>query len=145
MSLQLDHQLCFALYTASRQVIQRYTPLLKPLKLTYTQYLTMLVLWEEQPQTVKALGNRLYLDSGTLTPLLKKLASLGYIERQRSAEDERVVEISLTPKGIALRDQAKTIPHQIAACYSIPPEKLIDFVQTLKLIRDDANHQTCHK
>lgn len=145
MSLQLDHQLCFALYTASRQVIQRYTPLLKPLKLTYTQYLTMLVLWEEQPQTVKALGNRLYLDSGTLTPLLKKLASLGYIERQRSAEDERVVEISLTPKGIALRDQAKTIPHQIAACYSIPPEKLIDFVQTLKLIRDDATHQTCHK
>ncbi len=74
MSLKLDHQLCFALYSASRQVIQRYTPLLKPLQLTYTQYITMLALWEEHPQTVKALGNKLALDSGTLTPLLKKLA-----------------------------------------------------------------------
>lgn len=145
MSQKLDHQLCFALYTASRQVIQRYTPLLKPLHLTYTQYITMLALWEEHPQTVKALGNRLLLDSGTLTPLLKKLASSGYITRQRSTDDERIVGIHLTPKGLALRDQAKDIPQKIASCFPIPVETSTEFLRVLKLLVKDSTADSCLK
>ncbi|RDL16933.1 MarR family winged helix-turn-helix transcriptional regulator [Pseudomonas jessenii] len=109
-SLKLDNQLCFKLYAASRAVIRGYKPMLDQLGLTYPQYLAMLVLWEwqqsapEQP-TVKALGERLALDSGTLTPLLKRLEQLQLVQRQRSARDEREVHLSLTPQGQALRDQ----------------------------------------
>ncbi|MFJ2492135.1 MarR family winged helix-turn-helix transcriptional regulator [Pseudomonas iridis] len=109
-SLKLDSQLCFKLYAASRAVIRGYKPMLDQLGLTYPQYLAMLVLWEwqqsapEQP-TVKALGERLALDSGTLTPLLKRLEHLQLVQRQRSARDEREVHLSLTPQGQALRDQ----------------------------------------
>lgn len=109
-SLKLDSQLCFKLYAASRAVIRGYKPMLDQLGLTYPQYLAMLVLWEwqeaapEQP-TVKALGERLALDSGTLTPLLKRLEQLQLVQRQRSARDEREVHLSLTPAGLALRDQ----------------------------------------
>ena len=109
-SLTLDSQLCFKLYAASRAVIRGYKPMLDQLGLTYPQYLAMLVLWEwqqsapEQP-TVKALGERLALDSGTLTPLLKRLEQLQLVQRQRSARDEREVHLSLTPQGQALRDQ----------------------------------------
>ncbi|MFJ2286816.1 MarR family winged helix-turn-helix transcriptional regulator [Pseudomonas iridis] len=109
-SLKLDSQLCFKLYAASRAVIRGYKPMLDQLGLTYPQYLAMLVLWEwqqsapEQP-TVKALGERLALDSGTLTPLLKRLEQLQLVQRQRSARDEREVHLSLTPQGQALRDQ----------------------------------------
>ncbi|VVO03082.1 Organic hydroperoxide resistance transcriptional regulator [Pseudomonas fluorescens] len=109
-SLRLDSQLCFKLYAASRAVIRGYKPMLDQLGLTYPQYLAMLVLWEwqqaapEQP-TVKALGERLALDSGTLTPLLKRLEQLQLVQRQRSARDEREVHLSLTPQGQALRDQ----------------------------------------
>ncbi|MGF6209873.1 MarR family winged helix-turn-helix transcriptional regulator [Pseudomonas frederiksbergensis] len=109
-SLKLDSQLCFKLYAASRAVIRGYKPMLDQLGLTYPQYLAMLVLWEwqeaapEQP-TVKALGERLALDSGTLTPLLKRLEQLQLVQRQRSARDEREVHLSLTPAGLALREQ----------------------------------------
>jgi len=145
MSLKLDHQLCFALYSASRQVIQRYTPLLKPLQLTYTQYITMLALWEEHPQTVKELGNKLALDSGTLTPLLKKLASLGYITRERGVDDERLVLIELTPKGLSLREQAKEIPKKIASCFPLSLEAATELSRLLTLIRQEEQTQTCLK
>ena len=113
-ALLLDHQLCFALYNASRALVRAYAPLLEPLGLTYPQYLAMLVLWEERSSTVKALGERLALDSGTLTPLLKRLEQRGLVTRRRSAEDERVVVVGLTPEGQKLRAKAKRVPQEIA-------------------------------
>ena len=109
-ALKLKNQLCFPLYVCSRELIKRYKPFLDTIGLTYTQYLTMLVLWEEGETTSKELGNRLYLDSGTLTPLLKKLETKGLLIRKRSREDERNLLISLTDKGEALKDQALVIP-----------------------------------
>ena len=108
--LQLDKQLCFALYAASRAMTQAYQPLLALLGLTYPQYLAMLVLWEQDGSSVKQLGERLHLDSGTLTPLLKRLENAGLVQRQRSSEDERSVVIWLTAAGKALEEQAAPIP-----------------------------------
>jgi MarR family transcriptional regulator, organic hydroperoxide resistance regulator len=108
--LRLDQQLCFALYSASRALTRAYAPLLEPLGLTYPQYLVLLVLWEEDGISVKRLGDRLALDSATLTPLLKRLADRGVVERRRDEEDERVVRIHLTPDGRALRGKARHIP-----------------------------------
>ena len=109
---ELDRQLCFALYTASRAIVRAYGPLLEGAGLTYPQYITMLVLWEEpqRPRTVGELGERLHLDSGTLTPLLKRLASTGYVTRSRDAEDERRVLVSLTAEGLSLRDRLASVP-----------------------------------
>lgn len=112
--LRLDQQLCFALYSASRAVIRAYGPLLEPLGLTYPQYLVMLVLWEEDGISVKQLGDRLALDSATLTPLLKRLAERDIVERKRDESDERVVRIVLTSNGKALRNKAKRIPAELA-------------------------------
>ena len=109
-TLQLDNQVCFALYSASLAMTKLYKPLLDAIGLTYSQYLVMLVLWEGDGVTVSALGERLYLDSGTLTPLLKRLEASGLIARLRDAEDERRVRISLTPAGRLLRDAAESIP-----------------------------------
>ena len=120
-SLKLKNQLCFPLYAAARQVVGLYTPHLKPLDLTYTQYLVFLALWEEDHQTVGALCDKLYLDSGTLTPLLKRLEAAGRIVRTRSAADERVVVVSLTEAGRALKQQAAEIPGAIAACVPLEP------------------------
>ncbi len=120
MSLQLDDQLCFPLYAASRAVQQRYRPLLDKLGLTYTQYLVMLVLWERDGVSVSELGDRLYLDSGTLTPLLKRLERAGRVRRERSTSDGRVVRVVLTPDGRALRDQAADVPHALIRCISAP-------------------------
>jgi MarR family transcriptional regulator, organic hydroperoxide resistance regulator len=116
--LQLDNQLCFKLYAASRAVIRAYKPMLDQLGLTYPQYLAMLVLWEWQQQppalpTVKALGERLLLDSGTLTPLLKRLELQGLLQRKRSASDEREVHLALTPAGGALREQVLPLKSQL--------------------------------
>ena len=116
--LQLDNQLCFKLYAASRAVIRAYKPMLDQLGLTYPQYLAMLVLWEWQQQppalpTVKALGERLLLDSGTLTPLLKRLEQQGLLQRKRSASDEREVHLALTPAGCALREQVLPLKSQL--------------------------------
>lgn len=112
--LLLDQQLCFALYAASRSVTGLYRPLLEPLGLTYPQYLVMLVLWEQDGLTVRELGQRLLLDSGTLTPLLKRLQAAGLVDRQRRVEDEREVDIRLTAAGLALREQASAVPQCMA-------------------------------
>ena len=116
--LELDRQLCFALYTASRAVVRAYAPLLDDAGLTYPQYVTLLVLWEgpDQPRSIGELGERLHLDSGTLTPLLKRLASMGYVTRSRDAEDERRVLVTLTADGLALRDRLAAVPESFLAC-----------------------------
>ena len=113
-ALRLDNQVCFALYAASRSVTQAYQPLLEPLGITYPQYLVLLVLWEEDGAAVKRLGERLQLDSGTLTPLLKRMEAQGLVRRLRDAEDERVVRIHLTAAGRALERRAGAIPRELA-------------------------------
>ena len=120
-ALHLDSQLCFALYRASRALIRSYAPVLAPLGLTYPQYLVMLVLWEQDGLTVSALGCRLALDSGTLTPLLKRLEQQGLVGRARSERDERVVHISLTSPGRALRLKARNVPEHVACAAGFDP------------------------
>ncbi|NOK19503.1 MarR family winged helix-turn-helix transcriptional regulator [Corallococcus carmarthensis] len=122
--LRLDLQLCFPLYAASRAMVQAYTPLLAKLGLTYPQYLVMLVLWETDGVTVKELGEKLYLDSGTLTPLLKRLETQGFVRRERSTEDARSVTVSLTPQGRALRRKAASIPEAIVCRTGLTLEEL---------------------
>ncbi len=122
-AMKLANQLCFPLYAASRQVIGLYTPWLKPLGLTYTQYIVFLVLWEKDGITVGEICDRLMLDNGTLSPLLKKMQQAGYIERTRSEADDRVVVITLTEEGKALRERAKDVPGKVAGCIDLPPEK----------------------
>ena len=112
--LKLKNQMCFPLYACSRKIVNAYTPYLKPLGITYTQYLVFMVLWEQKEITVGELCRALYLDSGTLTPLLKKLESGGYITRRRSTADERITLISLTPKGDDLKEDCKDIPAKVA-------------------------------
>lgn len=121
--LKLENQLCFPLYAAARQVVSLYTPHLKELGLTYTQYIVFLVLWEGDGIPVGELGRRLYLDNGTLTPLLKKLESAGYLTRSRDKDDERVVTVTLTESGRALREKAKDIPLKIGSCIKLKEEE----------------------
>jgi len=121
-ALKLENQLCFPLYAAARETIKGYKPFLDRLDLTYTQYITMMVLWERRAVTAKELGDCLFLDSGTLTPLLKKLEAKGYLTRKRSAEDERSLVVTVTEAGMALREQAVSIPEEIAACSALTPE-----------------------
>ena len=122
-SMKLSRQLCFPLYAAARHVTGLYTPVLKPLNLTYTQYIVLLVLWEKDGLTVGEIGEKLMLDNGTLSPLLKKMEEAGYVKRQRNVEDERVVIISLTEKGRALREKAEGVPEKVARCIDLSPEK----------------------
>ena len=122
-AMKLKHQLCFPLYAAARCVVNLYTPLLKPLGLTYTQYITFLVLWEQDGITVGELCDRLMLDNGTLSPLLKKMQQAGYLERKRSEKDDRVVLITLTDEGRALQEKAKDVPGKVASCIDLSPEK----------------------
>jgi DNA-binding MarR family transcriptional regulator len=110
-ALCLENQVCFSLYSTANAMVRAYRPLLDKLDLTYPQYLVMLVLWEEQGISVKTLGDKLFLDSGTLTPLLKRLESKGLVSRGRSEQDERVRVLALTPEGISLKSQASDIPH----------------------------------
>ncbi|MBQ9327281.1 MAG: MarR family transcriptional regulator [Solobacterium sp.] len=121
--LRLENQLCFPLYACARKITSLYTPMFKPLGLTYTQYIVFLALWEHDNVPVSDLCHRLYLDSGTLTPLLKKMEQEGYLTRTRSKEDERVVNIRLTEKGIALKDQVQDIPMQVGNCIRLSPEE----------------------
>ncbi len=130
-ALRLDHQLCFALYAASRAVVQAYQPLLAPLGLTYPQYLVLLVLWEEEGVPVKRLGERLQLDSGTLTPLLKRMEAAGLVTRARDAADERVVRIGLTPAGRALEARAAGVPTAMLCAAGLPIPALADLRETL--------------
>ena len=122
-SMKLANQLCFPLYAAARNVTGLYTPWLKPLGLTYTQYIVFLVLWEKDGVSVSEIGERLMLDNGTLSPLLKKMEQAGYVERRRCREDDRVVEITLTEAGRALQEKAKDVPAKVASCIKLPPEK----------------------
>ena len=122
-SLYLRNQICFPLYACSREVIKQYRPHLEALDLTYTQYLVMMVLWEEETISAKTLGERLYLDSGTLTPVLKSLEKKGCLTRCRSKTDERVLQVSVTETGMALRDRALEIPLQMASCIRLSAEE----------------------
>ena len=120
--LKLEIQLCFPLYACSKEVIRKYKPLLDKLDLTYTQYIAMMVLWEKKTTNVKELGEMLFLDSGTLTPLLKKLEQKEYITRHRKESDERNLLVSVTKKGMKLREKAVSIPEQMGSCICLPPE-----------------------
>ena len=121
-ALKLENQLCFPLYACAREVVKKYKPFLDDIDLTYTQYVTMMVLWEKPSVTSKEIGERLHLDSGTLTPVIKKLAEKGLVTRARSAEDERNLVVTLTDAGLALRDRAACIPGQMGQCICLSPE-----------------------
>ncbi len=123
--LKLENQLCFPLYAAARKVTSAYTPLLKPLGITYTQYIVLMVLWDQKEVTVGKLGERLYLDNGTLTPLLKKLEQEGYVIRTRSKEDERSVIVSLTEKGSALKEKCASIPSSVGSCIPLNTQEAV--------------------
>ncbi len=135
-SLLLKNQLCFPLYAVSKDIISMYKPFLDPIGLTYTQYITMMVLWEHDDVMVKTLGERLFLDSGTLTPVLKKLEAQNYITRKRGTENERNVYIKLTPEGIALRDKALEVPKKIVQCLDISPEDAKTLYEILYKVLD---------
>lgn len=137
--LRLDRQLCFALYSSSLAMTKIYKPLLAPLGLTYPQYLVMLVLWEGDGVSVSQLGQRLSLDSGTLTPLLKRLELLGHIERRRATDDERRVDIFLTPVGRQLRTQALDIPNQLACASACELDELVALTQRLHTLRQQLS------
>ncbi|WP_054816170.1 MarR family winged helix-turn-helix transcriptional regulator [Nocardia arizonensis] len=139
--LRLDNQVCFALYAASRAVTRLYRPLLDSLGLTYPQYLVMLVLWEHGRMSVKDLGAALELDSGTLSPLLKRLESAGMLTRGRSPEDERSVRVELTESGSALRARARSVPRQLACAIGWDPEELAEFRGKLRAFAADAERQ----
>ncbi len=142
-AMKLGNQLCFPLYAASRNVINLYTPYLKPLGLTYTQYITLLALWEKDGVTVGELCGRLMLDNGTLSPLLKKMQQEGLVERKRSEEDERVVVITLTEEGRALQEKVKDVPVKVAGCVDLPPEKAMMLYALLcELLENQKNKQS---
>jgi len=122
-SLKLKNQLCFPLYACSKEIIKNYKPFLDRIDLTYTQYIVMMVLWESKVINVKDLGEQLYLDSGTLTPLLKKLESKGYITRNRSDKDERNLMIKVTEKGMELREDALSVPQEVSKCVKLTNEE----------------------
>lgn len=128
---RLNHQVCFALYSASKAATAVYQPVLDELGLTYPQYLVMLVLWENEPRSVRELGTELGLDSGTLSPLLKRLEALGSVERRRSAEDERRVEIHLTDSGLALSARAGAVPQRLADAAGLSAAELAQLHDTL--------------
>lgn len=125
-SIKLDNQVCFSLYAASREIIKLYKPVLDKFNLTYTQYIAMLVLWEDERSTVKDIGKRLHLDSGTLTPLLKKIENMGLIKRYRDVNDDRVVVVELTKKGKLLKEDITEVPDEMICKINIPKEELLD-------------------
>jgi DNA-binding MarR family transcriptional regulator len=129
--LKLENQLCFPLYAASKEVIRRHRPILKEIDLTYTQYITLLVLWENQHLNVKELGKRLYLDSGTLTPVLKYLERKGLLVRSRLQKDERHLEVKLTEKGYALKKEAENIPARVAQSLNLTVSEINELQNTL--------------
>lgn len=136
-ALKLENQLCFPLYAASREIIKRYRPHLDALDLTYTQYIAMMVFWQENKISVKDLGKRLYLDSGTLTPVLKSLEQKGFVTRRRSAMDERVLIVELTEEGSALRDRAVGIPEALSKAIRLSPKESADLYTLLYKILGD--------
>ena len=135
-ALRLENQLCFPLYVCSKEVVRRYAPLLDQLNLTYTQYLVMLALWEYGSMSVGEMGERLYLDSGTLTPLLKKLETKGLLIRLRSDSDARRVDVALTDAGRALKEQAQKVPAQMGSCVGISPDEGATLIRLLHKVID---------
>jgi DNA-binding MarR family transcriptional regulator len=142
--LALDKQLCFALYSASLAMTKVYKPLLAPLGLTYPQYLVMLALWEDDAQTVSALGDRLALDSGTLTPLLKRLEAHGQLSRERDSIDERRVIVRLTDAGRKLKVAARGVPPEIARSTGCELSEIVDLTRQLTTVRDALARRTQH-
>lgn len=139
-SLLLQNQLCFPLYACAKEIVRRYKPFLDEIDLTYTQYIAMMVLWEEKSVNVKELGEKLFLDSGTLTPLLKILEKKQFVKRERSQADERVVNISITEQGLALREKAVSIPAQMSGCVKITKEEAQTLYSLLyKILRQTGN------
>lgn len=136
-ALKLENQLCFPLYVCSKEIVRRYKPFLDELDLTYTQYIAMMVLWEKKQVTVSELGTALFLDSGTLTPLLKKLEQKGLVSRKRMEKDERSVCVTITDKGEALKDRAVEIPEKMQGCMSLTPEDAAELYQILHRIMAD--------
>ena len=135
-ALKIEGQLCFPLYACSREVIKKYKPFLDKLDLTYTQYIAMLVLWDKKRVTVKEMGECLYLDSGTLTPLLKKMENKGLITRQRSSQDERILVVTITPQGEELKEQAVEVPYEISKCCQLENEEAYTLYKLLyKLLK----------
>ena len=141
-AMKLDNQLCFPLYAAARCVTGLYTPLFKPFGLTYTQYILFLVLWEQDGLTVGEICKRLLLDSGTLSPILKKLRQQGYIEKQQNAADERSFIITLTEKGRELQTQVKDIPMQVGSCVHLEPDKARQLYELLYELLDEQSADT---
>lgn len=139
--LKLKNQICFPLYAASREVIKQYRPYLDALNLTYTQYIAMMVFWEEKKISVKELGKKLFLDSGTLTPVLKSLETKCFIKRTRSAEDERVLIAEITDEGEKLREQAKYVPESVAGCVKLEPDEAMKLYELLYKILDTLNQE----
>ena len=135
-ALLLDNQLCFALYSASLAMTKLYKPLLENLGLTYPQYLVMLVLWEQDSMTVSGLGERLYLDSGTLTPLLKRMEAADLLQRTRSAQDERRVVVTLTPAGRKLKARAAKVPACVVQAAGCPVSELVALTHQVQTLRD---------
>lgn len=129
--LKLDNQICFPLYAASKEVIKKYRTYLDKLGLTYTQYITMMVLWEHKKVNVKDLGAELFLDSGTLTPLLKSLEQKGYIERERDKGDERILNVTITESGEALKDQVVSLPKIVANSINIDKKEVLELYRIL--------------
>ena len=142
--LALDKQLCFALYSASLAMTKVYKPLLAPLGLTYPQYLVMLALWEHDGQSVSALGDKLALDSGTLTPLLKRLETQGRVRRERDAEDERRVIVQLTPAGRQMKVEARRIPREIGRASGCELSEIVDLTRQITAMRDALTKQAEH-
>ena len=138
-ALKLGNQLCFPLYAASREVIKQYRPYLDALDLTYTQYIAMMVFWEEKKVSVKELGKKLYLDSGTLTPVLKSLEAKGFVKRYRSTEDERVLIVEITDKGEALRDRALSVPAEVGKCVRLEQHEALELYQLLYKVLQGMN------
>ncbi len=141
-AMKLVNQLCFPLYAAARNVTNLYTPWLKALGLTYTQYIVFLVLWEKDGVSITEIGERLMLDNGTLSPLLKKMEKAGYIERHRCREDDRIVEVTLTEEGRAMQVKAKDIPSEVASCIELPPEKAQQLYFLLYELLENQGYKT---
>ena len=135
--LLLDNQLCFPLYAAAKEVVRRYTPFLAPFDLTYTQYIAMMVLWEKKTVSVNELGKQLMLDSGTLTPLLRKLEDKKYLLREKSAKDGRRLIVSLTPEGASLKDKMVVVPQKMGTCVHLSPEETVELKRLLKKVTDN--------
>ena len=132
--LKLENQICFPLYACSKEIVRKYKPFLDEIDLTYTQYITMMLMWEHREMSVKDLGEYLYLDSGTLTPVLKKLEQKGYVTRARDLQDERILNVTITEAGEALKEQAVEIPGKIGSCVCLPPEDAIKLYEILQKI-----------